>query len=51
MVRVSCRGAEDMGGGAAQFQGGFRGDGLDIRDAADAVGAEKSSLGCSYLGF
>ena len=51
MMRVSCGGAENVGGRAAELEGGFRGDGFDVRDAAYAVGSEKASLGCHTLGF
>ncbi len=41
---------ENMGGGLAQFEGGFGSDGLDISGAADAVGS-KDSLGATHVGL
>ena len=41
---------ENVGGGAAQLEGGFGGDGLDVGGAADAVGAKDFCGMGSWLG-
>ena len=42
---------ENVRGGAAEFQRGFRGDGFDVRRAAHAVGAEDFSLVAHAISF
>ncbi|MGC3991560.1 MAG: hypothetical protein QM796_18100 [Chthoniobacteraceae bacterium] len=44
MVRAGAL-VENVGGRAAQLEGGLGGDGLDIGDATDAVGAEETAGG------
>ena len=40
MVHGPAESGEDMGGGAAELEGGFGGDGLDVGDPADSVSSE-----------